>query len=199
MASEGVSDRGPDARSVVRAEIVIVVDQVYARLRPNEPAPVRVELDPGAEITVKVINGRVVRAGVDTAVRSSVIAVTESANAADQIQVDVVGDFGRVCGIDVPKYWAIVEALAVVILRLRSPPVDFSAEANVVKSLNVDAKSGIGTSRHGDRLVVNAISIAGPGGLNRADAEGDVNFLSLRDGGEGNECGTTKGQQKGNA
>ena len=79
---------------------------------------------------------------------------------------------------------------------MRRPPEHFGPEPEVVPEENIAAKAGIGASgerlRHVGRA---AVKTAAVWGIDRADTESDVDFLSLGEIREGGQGGAGKGHE----
>ena len=82
---------------------------------------------------------------------------------------------------------------------MRGLPIDFAPDTEIVEEEHVAAKAGIGTAgeRHG--LVIDTVRLAGSRGIDRADAESDVDFLRLREIRERGQGSTDKGQKNSGA
>ena len=174
-SSEGVADRGAEAGNIPGTVVRVVVNQVNARLGADEEAALGIKLDAGAEVPVEVVTGLVIRATIGAAGGSRVEAGAQRADAADQLQVGVACELGRVDGIEVIKKRTKIVAGAEVIVGLGCSPVDFGPDTNMVPEDHVAAKTGIGAA--GERRARQV----GRGRCQRADAESQVDFLSLRE------------------
>jgi len=66
-------------------------------------------------------------------------------DAADQLQVDVTGEFGRVNGVEVVKEWAIIETILsrVETAALGPSPGNFGPDAKIVPKEHVAANARI--------------------------------------------------------
>jgi len=180
VSFKGIADGKAVAGDAGCAKVGVVVDEVKARLGPNKEATFGIKLDARPEVCVEVVAGLVIGTGVDAAGCSRIEAGTQSADPADKLQIGVTGELGRVDGINVIKNRSIVEALASIV-GLRRLPIDFSPDTKIVKEEHVAANAGIGTAGERYGLVIDSVSLAGSGGIKRANAESDVDFLRLRE------------------
>jgi hypothetical protein len=113
--------------------------------------------------------------------------------------VNVAGEFGRVHGVEVVKDWAKVYARIkaaddVRAIDMASPPKHFSSDADIVVEEEIAAKPGIDSTRQRDRIVI-AVRAACTGSFGRADAESNVDFLSLGEIRKGGQGGAGKRQE----
>jgi len=203
---ERVADGNTHASGVVRAVVDVIVDQVEARFRADEEAAVGIEFNAAAEIGIEVVAGRDQAATATPAARTDIAGIevsVESTDAAHEFNCNVGGDFGGIHGVEIVKNWTKIESISElrgqVVVALGSSPEHLRSDAEVMPEGDIAADTGIGAA--GKRLgnVVRAVvSIAGTGSIDRADAEGDVNFLSLGGIGKRGQKGTCEGQNKDN-
>ncbi len=95
----------------------------------------------------------------------------------------MAGELGRVNGVEVVKDGAKVYARTnaaddVRATDMASPPKHFTSDTDVVVEEEIAAKAGKGAARQRNRIVI-AVCAAGTRSFGRADAESDVDFLSL--------------------
>src|SRR5271169_6769189 len=173
VPSESVADRRPVAGGVRGTEQLVVGDEVDFGLGTDEEAALGIDLDAGAEGSHEVFVARVIGI-VAIAALGTVDTGVHRADAGRQLQVGVAGEFGRVNPAEVQEEWTIRDVdgesgeTALVCL-----PIDFAPDADIVPEEHVAAKAGIGATT--DRWA----SKVGRGRGHRADAESQIDFLSL--------------------
>jgi len=197
-APKRITDGPAETSGIVCAEVKIVVDQIYAGLRANEPSTTtRVEPNAGTKITIQVIEGmETTHRLVNPAIVANVVAGAERSHAADQFQVGVARKFVIEHGIAVPKKRAIVETLLVVILPLRRPPENLATKGNVVENSHIAANAYVGAAGEGHRLVIFAVGVADTWGLSSAEACGEIKSLRVRESRKDGNERAGKGQKQ---
>src|ERR1700722_1413739 len=142
VPAKGITYGSPDPRSIRRTEQLVVGYEIDFRLRTNEKAALRIDLESRSKITHEMFVAVVVRVVTIAALRA-IDSRIHCANTGDQFQVNMAGKLRRVHSVEVQKYGTIRSRNQPRILALGCFPVDFCTYADIVPEKHIAAEPRI--------------------------------------------------------
>ena len=158
FGTDGVPDRGSDAKHVGITELILIHDVVVMRFWTEEDMVPEVITDTAAHVDEEVIVADVARAKVKAigSVDESIEASGLPPNAAHQVCAELLVESGLEDAVEIEKDRTVGLSAGPAVLTTTSPPCGFEVKADAAVEDDVRTDAGIKTTFFGNRRIEDA-------------------------------------------